>query len=79
MPGPRQLTGNLQLSLAGTALEDVSAYVSSMVLNTTRASITVPSCAVHCSVVDGSRGTFTVPHDPFPLRYRRRGDVGQPV
>jgi hypothetical protein len=43
MPGPRQLKGNLKMSVAGVAVADVSAYVSSMVLNTARASISVPA------------------------------------
>lgn len=42
MPGPRQLTGNLQAAAAGSPLEDVSAFVSSMVINKQRESISVP-------------------------------------
>lgn len=42
MAGPRQLKGNLKMAAAGVAVADVSAYVSSMVLNTGRASIGVP-------------------------------------
>jgi hypothetical protein len=43
MVGPRQLKGNLKMAISGQAVADVSAYVSSMVLNTARASITVPA------------------------------------
>lgn len=43
MGSPRQLKGNLKMAVAGEPVVDISAYVSSMVLNTARESITVPA------------------------------------
>jgi hypothetical protein len=39
---PRQLKGNLKMAVAGDPVTDVSDFVSSMVLNTARESITTP-------------------------------------
>ena len=57
MVGPRQLKGNIKMAVAGSAVADVAAYVSSMVLNTARASITVPAVlsTAQSSVVAGER------------------------
>lgn len=60
---PRQLKGNLQLAVAGEPLADVSAFVSSMVLNTARESITVPgvlSTGQSSTVAGQTNQTLTV-------------------
>jgi hypothetical protein len=57
MAGPRQLKGNIKLALAGTGLVDQSGFVTSMVVGTARASITVPAplSTAQSSTVAGER------------------------
>jgi hypothetical protein len=57
MVGPRQLKGNFKLAVAGSAVVDVASYVSSMLLSTTRTSITVPAVlsTAQSSTVAGER------------------------